>query len=187
MEENVKPTLLNLGCGLSRAEGWVNVDKYGPAADLIHDLDVFPYPWDDNSVDQIITVHVLEHLNNWWGAFEECARILKPGGVLEIRVPDESSSTSLGYRDHKHVFHLQSFHGAASYRSGNNAWAKTEEGSVPLKLVRYTRVPYKKYNWMKRFPKLLEFCADHMRNFIWEQQFIFEKFIPDREAMNGKV
>ena len=30
-------------------------------------------------------------------------------------------------------------------------------------------------NLMTRFPRLLKFCADHMRGFIWEQRFEFSK------------
>lgn len=168
--------LLNLGCGARKmhGDGWVNVDAYGDA-DIIHDLNVAPFPWADNSVDGIVMFHVLEHVREWWQCFTECARILKPGGFLQINVPDESSPTALTYRDHLHVFGLASFHGIVGRHSGTNAWAKGEEGSVPLKLVNYYQVPYKQYEWMTRFPRLLKFCADHMRGFIWEQQFHFRK------------
>jgi len=159
--------------------GWVNVDKYENCdPEVIHDLDVFPYPWDDNSVDGILMTHVLEHLDDWWGAFCECARILKLGGKLDIHVPDESSRTALTYRDHKHVFSTLSFHGIRGQTGwGTNAWAETEDETVPLEMIGWKQVPHGRYMWMMCWPFKwsLEFCCNHLRNFIWEQAFTFKK------------
>ncbi len=177
MEANAGEVALNLGCGFKKFVGWVNVDGYASCSpDVLCDLNKFPYPWEDNSVDRIYMSHVLEHIPDWWSAFNECARILKPGGVFEIRVPDESSSTALTYRDHFHVFSLYSFHGTQGATHGTNAWAVEVQNSVPLKLESYAQVPFRRYMWMIRWaPWLLQFCADHMRNFIHEQVFIFRK------------
>jgi len=172
-----KVVRLNLGCGEKKfvGDGWVNVDGYGEP-DVKVDLNKFPYPWKTNSVDHIYMSHILEHIPDWWSAFLECSRILKPNGTLEIRVPDESSATALTYRDHHHVFSIWSFHGVQGSGHGTNSWAKDEKNSVPLILEGYQQVPYKKYSWMIRFcPWLLEFCAAHLRNFIHEQVFIFRK------------
>lgn len=177
MGANARPLLLNLGCGdVKEPPPWINVDAYSNCnPDVVWDLDVFPYPWPDNSVDEIQIRHTLEHLENWWEAFLEMTRILKPGGTLRIHVPDESSATALTYRDHRTVFGLASFHGTVGRVSGTNAWAKTVENSVPMRLERYYQVPYKRFEWMTWVPWLLRFCANHLRNFIWEQQFIFRK------------
>lgn len=175
MGTHVKPTLLNLGCGTNHLIGYVNVDAYG-SPDVVWDLNMFPYPWADNSVDGIEMWHVLEHIPNWWSAFTECARILKPGGYFQVRVPDESSATALTYRDHLHVFSLRSFHGIRGAQSGTNSWAATEAESVPLMLREYYQVPFTEYQWMAKWcPRVLRFCANHLRNFIWEQRFIFVK------------
>jgi len=167
---------LNLGCGTKKKSGYLNVDNFGEV-DFRWDLNKFPYPWADNTVDKIEMFHVLEHIPNWWQAFTECARILKPGGTLQINVPDESSRTALTYRDHYHVFYINSFHGIQGNTSGTNTWAKEQQGNVPLVLESYYQVPYPEYYWMTRFPfkRLLKFCADHLRNFIHEQQFHFRK------------
>ncbi len=178
---------LNLGCGFTKFLGpdWINTDKYDICnPDVVHDLEVKPYPWPNDTFDYIFANHVFEHIEDWWGAFLECSRILKVGGYLEIRVPDESSSSAMTYRDHRHIFHFLSFHGVGKrgsktlYRSGTNAWAKTIEGTVPLEMKWYHKVPHKEYAWMSHWPfrYLLAFCAGHLRNFIWEQQFIFHKF-----------
>jgi SAM-dependent methyltransferase len=175
---------LNLGCGENHKIGWVNVDNWG-RVDCKWDLNVTPYPWESNSVDEIEMNHVLEHLPNWWEAFRECARVLKPGGVLRINVPDESSTTALAYRDHVRIFTPATFHGIYGPTAKTNAWAATELNSVPVTLIQYNRVPHKRFNWMVRFPWLLEFCADHLRNFIHEQRFVFQKIAIGSEKHEG--
>ncbi len=175
MGATIKPLLLNLGAGLDRIEGHVSVDAWGKQ-DVIWDLNVAPYPWADNSVDGIEMRHTLEHLTNWWAAFNECARILKVGGYLNVRVPDESSSNALTYRDHYKVFSPLSFHGIRGWGHGTNTWAVEEMNTVPLVLESYQRIPHREYQWMLRWcPRVLTFCADHLRNFIFEQRFSFRK------------
>lgn len=59
-------------------------------ADIIHDLEEFPYPIESDTYDIIYMSHVLEHIR--WTETEkvlnELYRILKPNGCLEIWVPD---------------------------------------------------------------------------------------------------
>ena len=179
MDKTDQSLFLNLGCGFKQKKGFINVDVFEICKpDITHDLNMFPYPWDDNSVNGIEMWHTLEHLDDWWSVLLECVRILKVGGTLDIRVPDESSSSALTYRDHNHVFSQLSFHGI-QYRSGcgTNAWAAIENDRVPLIIERYNQVPFPKYNWMTRwgFRWILVFCSNHLRNFIWEQQFHFRK------------
>jgi SAM-dependent methyltransferase len=183
--------IINLGCGFRKLIGGINVDSEEVCnPDVVHNLNVFPWPFDDEFADAIFAIHVFEHLVDWWGAFKECSRILKVGGSLEIRVPDASADTANTYRDHLHVFALRSFHGAflesrEPMRSGTNAWAHGQEMTVPLMFKDMAKVPYVEYMWMMRWPFkwILNFCSNHMRNFIWEQVFIFEKI--DREVKDG--
>ena len=83
---------LNLGCGVKRVEGWVNVDKYpGLGPDVVHDLEVLPWPWADNSVSEVLLAHVLEHLgqqtDTFLGIMRELYRICRPGAVIHVVVP----------------------------------------------------------------------------------------------------
>jgi len=100
---------LNLGCGSDYRQGYVNVDRIPGVADVVHDLNVFPYPWPDNSADEIVARHVLEHLEDIRKVMDELWRILKPGGQLLIYVPHFSHFQALTHPEHRHAFHYNSF------------------------------------------------------------------------------
>jgi len=70
---------LDLGCGDNKAQGYLGVDYVKtPSVDIVHDLTVFPYPFKDESVEEIFSSHFIEHLDGFTRAkfFEECHRIL---------------------------------------------------------------------------------------------------------------
>jgi predicted SAM-dependent methyltransferase len=104
---------LNLGCGNHTPEGWVNID-YAFGARLakipffrtinkkiglfqmdwddrikIHDLRR-TFPFGDGSVDVVYTSHTLEHFSKQEGErfLKECHRVLRPGGIIRVVVPD---------------------------------------------------------------------------------------------------
>jgi predicted SAM-dependent methyltransferase len=80
---------LNLGCGGVYLNGWVNIDIDSEKADLKHDLKT-PLPYEDNTVDFIYCEHFLEHLpvSDGLALLCECRRVLKPGGVVRVAVPN---------------------------------------------------------------------------------------------------
>ena len=147
-----KAKILNIGCGRFTINGTIGVDKWTTSTikpDVMCDLDVYPWPFEDNSVDGIFAFHIFEHLTDWWTAFKECARILKIGGFLEVRVPDNSCTDALAYRDHKHIFNRYSFHGIAHCHQdnrGNNAWAQQEENIIRnMRMTTYVRIAKNEY------------------------------------------
>lgn len=81
---------LHLGCGRRARPGWVNVDAFPqPGLDLRWDLrDPFPCP--DGVAELVYSEHVLEHLerDDADRLLAEVRRLLKPGGVARIGVPD---------------------------------------------------------------------------------------------------
>jgi predicted SAM-dependent methyltransferase len=83
------PLRLHLGSGGVNKPGWLNIDLALGRADVAWDLSTgIPFP--TSSVDAIFHEHMLEHLDLPTGfAFSrECLRVLKPGGILRIAVPD---------------------------------------------------------------------------------------------------
>lgn len=87
-----RPILLNLGAGpRGLIDGhWVNVDGF-PAPNIHFLVDLqrgLPFP--DGSFDGVFSEHVLEHFTKQAGLFlaVEVARVLRPGGVFRVIVPD---------------------------------------------------------------------------------------------------
>lgn len=80
---------VNLGSGSSKADGWTSVDKYNPLADIKADL-LERLPFDDDSVDEVMMTHVIEHIpyREHEKLFTEIYRILKPNGKFGISCPD---------------------------------------------------------------------------------------------------
>lgn len=106
--ENV---VINIGCGKSRIPGSIGMDRaeIPDFVDVVHDLDNVPYPFDRNYADEIHFYHVLEHLDNPVEKLEEIHRILKPGGLLFMRVPHFSSNGAFTDITHKRPFSYFSF------------------------------------------------------------------------------
>lgn len=86
-------TKLNVGCGTDYKEGWVNIDNNSDnnieKLDLNFDMRN-PLPYEDGTVDFIFNEHFFEHLTVEEGqtAMKDLMRVLKPGGVMRIAMPD---------------------------------------------------------------------------------------------------
>ncbi len=82
---------LNWGCGDCRPEGWINCDrKDGPGIQLSCDMLEGGLPLPPDSIDYIVSVHALQEVPaaQLVAALQEFRRVLKPGGVLRLILPD---------------------------------------------------------------------------------------------------
>lgn len=94
---------LNLGSSGFNKPGYLNVDiRESVKPDVLHDLNAFPYPFEDNSIERIEMTHILEHLEKPFNVMRELHRILKPGGELYIAVPHFSRGFT--HAEHEHGF-----------------------------------------------------------------------------------
>jgi len=87
---------LNLGCGHHKLPGWVNSDWSSACApDALVNLESFPWPWRDSSVDEVLLNHVLEHLGAvpavYIGIMKELWRVCRDGATVTIAVPHPRS------------------------------------------------------------------------------------------------
>jgi hypothetical protein len=94
------PTLLklDLGCGDNKKEGFHGVDiAPTEAADTVHDLTQFPWPFEDETVGEIWTSHFVEHLTGSQRVqfMDECYRIMATGSQLTVITPYWSSMRSI--------------------------------------------------------------------------------------------
>jgi SAM-dependent methyltransferase len=83
----VAPVRLNIGAGEKVFEGWTSVGL-DPAHDIVADVRSIPVP--DGHADEAMVIHVLEHLERFDApaAIAEWFRVLKPGGLLVLELPD---------------------------------------------------------------------------------------------------
>jgi predicted SAM-dependent methyltransferase len=86
-----QPYKLHVACGTVKLPGWVNVDR-DPVSEIIDvSWDVRqPLPIGDCSCQFIYNEHFLEHLTvpEGLGFLRECRRLLAPGGVFRVAMPD---------------------------------------------------------------------------------------------------
>jgi SAM-dependent methyltransferase len=81
---------LNWGCGDSGVPGWINSDlKQGPGIDITADIRQ-GLPLDSNSLDYIVSIHALPMISypDLVPVLGELRRLLAPGGVLRLGLPD---------------------------------------------------------------------------------------------------
>ncbi|MBS0336293.1 MAG: hypothetical protein JSS40_05685 [Proteobacteria bacterium] len=126
---------LNLGCGQNPLDGYLNVDKYGEA-DLNCDLEVFPWPWPDNSVSEIQLIHVLEHLGasaqTFIGVMKEMYRVCEAGAMIHIAVPHPRHDNFIG--DPTHVRPVVPMTLQLFSRRSNLEWQRMKAANSPLAL-----------------------------------------------------
>lgn len=73
---------------------------------MVCDLDRQKLPFEDDTFEYVYASHILEHIDDVAEVVYEIHRVLKPGGILEIRTPYKFSSLDIG---HRHFFVLYSF------------------------------------------------------------------------------
>jgi SAM-dependent methyltransferase len=180
------PRTLDVGCGVNKYSGAIGIDSNPVSrADVIVNLEKFPWPFASGSFANIRAIHVIEHLADVVGAMEEFHRLLRPGGVLRIETPHYTDYSS--FCDPTHKQHLNSFsfryfgekHGGFGYYSQ----ARFREKSVRVTLLNL-------WKWLG-----FEFLVNRSRWFrrLWEfylcyvirgkaMEFEFEPvgaFVPD--------
>ncbi len=115
------PSKLDIGCGQSKAEGYLGMDIFpSPGVDVVHSFDDVPYPFANDSFDEVKMYNALEHVRDFIGTVCEIHRILKPGGLLKVLCPHYSGPDA--YRDptHRTFFAYTTFDrfvGNTSYRT----------------------------------------------------------------------
>ena len=111
---------LLIGCGNSRIKKlymgspeWTDLTTidHDPncGADVIHELEEYPWPFEDNSFDECHAYEVLEHLGrqgdfrSFFATFAEIYRVLKPNGLLMATTPSWKSIWAWGDPSHTRV------------------------------------------------------------------------------------
>ena len=166
-----KEMKLNLGCGSSVPDGWVNVDCaigarlaklpfftlanehlgiFGVKWDrriYLHDLRR-TFPWKDRSADIIYSSHLLEHLSRRDGRrfLAECNRVLRVGGIVRLVVPDLRYSVDQ---------YLEGRIMADEFLQALGVWPEQSEGRLKQRFGPLFRFPHKCMYDSRTLPAIL--------------------------------
>ena len=100
---------MNVGCGKGRVEGFVNCDLFpGSNVDEVFDCQG-KWPFPDDSAQDVVASHVLEHLEDPKAFFREAWRVLIPNGSMAIRVPYGGHRAAWWDLEHKRPWFAESF------------------------------------------------------------------------------
>lgn len=122
---------LEIGGGHLTTPGWVNLDPQHGSGEWQRPAQAVPWPTGDSTVGAMRASHVMEHIPagaERIAVLNEAHRVLAPGGVFEIRVPNALSGTWHAFADPTHVsfWCVESFH----YLDGTKA-ANADYGLRP--------------------------------------------------------
>lgn len=99
---------LNVGCGPHHMPGWLNADlNVGPGIDLVGDIRT-GLSLDTGSIQYVVAMHMLQDLPypDIPVALRELQRVLMPGGVLRLGLPDLEKAIRAYMADDHGYFHV---------------------------------------------------------------------------------
>jgi len=104
------PLVLDIGCGPHKQHAWaIGIDRHAHSGvDLVADLES-GLPVASQSVDQIFAVHFLEHVRDLLALMNDIHRVLRPGGVLHVMVPNCQFVNAFADPTHVRFFNQQTF------------------------------------------------------------------------------
>lgn len=126
---------LNIGCGENRLDGYVNTDRERSVQpDVVMDLESFPWPFEADSVDEIVANHVLEHVGAdpavFLGVMKEIYRVCRGGALLRIAVPHPRHATFVD--DPTHVRAITPMTMQLLSKKNCEHWKRTGASNSPL-------------------------------------------------------
>lgn len=102
--------ILNLGSGVKNNNDGIRLD-FNPDVnpDILHDLNKFPYPFENNSFDLITMDNVLGELDNLWKVMEEIYRISNNEAEIIVSAPYFRSAYAFIHPNIKSFFTVKTF------------------------------------------------------------------------------
>ena len=113
---------LNIGCGDTHMDGFINVDLYNKSADALWNAKSLPL--NDNSVSLILSYQTIEHFNHEEvpSILKEWFRVLKPKGEVHLNTPDIITSCELVVKNPDRIWYLSRIFGNQSHEGQYHRW-----------------------------------------------------------------
>jgi hypothetical protein len=128
---------LNLGCGFNKQDGFLNVDKFNTCnPDLVMDMEVTPWEFNTDDVDEVLLNHCLEHIGQdvdvFFAVMKELYRVCKHGAKIQINVPHPRHDFFI--TDPTHVRIITPDVLSLFSKKNCNEWVKAGRANSPLAL-----------------------------------------------------
>lgn len=188
-----KKKKIHLGAGHEIIPEYENHDIVPlPGIDIVHDLNIFPWPWENEIASEVVAIDLIEHLDEFIPTMEEVYRILEDGGILKAKVPYWNSVYRHADPTHKRGFHEFTFH----FFDPKSEWCKLrpyyssarfaiiEEVFVLIPFAPYFKIPFlKPIKVRSRIVKrIVGFLGNFFSNIILELEYTLRK-LPLKEEL----
>jgi predicted SAM-dependent methyltransferase len=101
---------INIGGGLKRFEGFVNVDADpNTKPEYLHNLEKEKLPFEDSTVEEVKAHHILEHIHDLGHVIKEIYRVCKNGAVVDIAFPHHFARNFFGDYTHCRALTVEMF------------------------------------------------------------------------------
>jgi SAM-dependent methyltransferase len=168
--------ILDVGCGIRKYPGSIGIDlNPATAADVICDLDKFPYPFADRSFDQLRAIHVIEHLTDIVRTMEEFHRLVEPGGRIRIETPHYTDYSSFCDPTHKHHLNSFSFRYFGDKHGGFGYYTKAKFREISVRVTLLALWKWLGFQFLvNRFPRFRKFWEFYLCYVIRGKAMEFE-------------
>ncbi len=170
--ELLHPFRLDIACGSNKTPGFFGVDIADTKdTDIVWDLEKFPWPFPDNSVDEIVCNHYIEHTKDLIAFMNELYRIMAPGATAIIRAPYYNSMRA--WQDPTHTRAISE----ATFLYYNKGWREANKlDHYPITCdfdysYGYDFTP----DWAMRSEESKAFAVRHYTNVVMDIQAVLLK------------
>lgn len=155
---------LDIACGQNKRPGFVGIDiAPGEGVDIVHDLEVYPWPIEDNTVEEVHVSHYAEHVHDLMAFMNEVYRICQDGAKVSIVGPYYTSIRA--WQDPTHTRALSE----ATWMYYNRAWReanKLDHYPITCNFEIKNIVLFFNEPWNQKSEEARQFAARHYFNVI---------------------
>lgn len=174
---------LDLGAGQNKVDpSFTGVDIW-EKSDVVHDLFTFPYPFADNSVDEIFCSHFIEHIpmeyvevngkkkDMLFAFLDEIHRILKPGALARLIFPCATSIRAFQDPTHRRFIPATTaYYTQKAWREANKLDHYNVECDFEWQVGEAVNG-----NWLSRTTESKAFAGAHYWNVVDDLHFLLTK------------